>query len=114
MMGFPKGKLYTGAEAQKKQLEIQFLTKAELMYRFKTPIWNGEFGPVYALPGLDADMEKVNDARINVLGEQLNIYDKYKIHWSIWLYKVRVPQTLRSLSALPPIKPKILYLGLNH
>jgi hypothetical protein len=69
-------------------LETQFLKKAEIMYRFKTPIWNGEFGPVYALPGLDEDMDKVNKARINALSAQLDIYDKYKIHWSIWLYKV--------------------------
>lgn len=31
--------------------------------------------------------EKVNEARYNLLGHQLKIYDKYNIAWSIWLYK---------------------------
>ena len=57
------------------------------MYKLKTPIWNGEFGPVYANPSLDQNAEEVNAARYDVLGAQLGLYDKYKIHWSIWLYK---------------------------
>ena len=57
------------------------------MYKLKTPIWNGEFGPVYANPSLDQNAEEVNAAHYNVLGAQLSPYDKYKIHWSIWLYK---------------------------
>jgi hypothetical protein len=87
MMGFPKGELYKGTDEQKSKLERQFLRKADFMNQYKTPIWNGEFGPVYANPRLDADHEEVNAARINVLDEQLRVYDKYKIHWSIWLYK---------------------------
>lgn len=42
---------------------------------------------MYANPELDADHAQVNEARYNVLSEQLDIYDKYKIHWNIWLYK---------------------------
>ncbi|WPG98846.1 glycoside hydrolase family 5 protein [Acrodontium crateriforme] len=87
MLGFPKGERFTGSEQQKAKLESQFLRKAEFMIEQKTPIWNGEFGPVYANPQLDADHKEVNAARYNVLDEQLRIYDKYKIHWSIWLYK---------------------------
>ncbi|KAF2200682.1 glycoside hydrolase [Delitschia confertaspora ATCC 74209] len=87
MYGFPKGSLFTGSQDEKNTLELQFLTKAEIMYRFKTPIWNGEFGPVYAQKGLDANVEKVNSARLNCLSAQLDIYDKYKCHWNIWLYK---------------------------
>lgn len=86
-MGFPKGEQYTGSADQNQKLERQFLRKAEIMYRLGTPIWNGEFGPVYANPVLDADHEEVNAARYNVLDRQLSIYDKYGIHWSIWLYK---------------------------
>lgn len=87
MMGFPKGERYEGTAEQKSKLERQFLRKADFMNQHKTPIWNGEFGPVYANPRLDEDHEEVNAARYNVLDEQLRIYDKYKIHWSIWLYK---------------------------
>ncbi|OMP82365.1 Endoglucanase C [Diplodia seriata] len=87
MMGFPKGEKFTGSTEQKAKLERQFLRKAEFMYKFETPIWNGEFGPVYANPELDADHAAVNATRYDVLSTQLGIYDKYKIHWSIWLYK---------------------------
>ena len=41
MMGFPKGERYTGSTEQKSKLERQFLRKAEFMYKFETPIWNG-------------------------------------------------------------------------
>ena len=57
------------------------------MSQHGTPIWNGEFGPVYADPRVDADADTINQERYNLLGEQLRIYDKYGIHWSIWLYK---------------------------
>ncbi|KAK4505468.1 hypothetical protein PRZ48_003431 [Zasmidium cellare] len=87
MMGFPKGERYEGTEEQMSKLESQFLRKAEFMTRHNAPIWNGEFGPVYADPALDKDHEEINAARINLLGQQLKIYDKYKIHWNIWLYK---------------------------
>ncbi|KAF2837373.1 glycoside hydrolase family 5 protein [Patellaria atrata CBS 101060] len=87
MMGFPKGERYEGTDEQKKKIERQFLRKAEFMYKTKTPIWNGEFGPVYANPELDSDHEEVNAARYKLLEQQLTTYDKYKIHWSIWLYK---------------------------
>ena len=86
-MGFPKGDRYEGTEVQNHELEYQFQRKALFMYKFRTPIWNGEWGPVYANPLLDPNHEAVNQARYNLLNQQLNIYDKYKIHWSIWLYK---------------------------
>jgi aryl-phospho-beta-D-glucosidase BglC (GH1 family) len=91
MMGFPKGDRFEGKADQKAKLEQQFLRKAEYMHKNKSPVYNGEFGPVYANPLLDEDHEAINQARYNVLAEQLRIYDKYKIHWSIWLYKVFVP-----------------------
>ncbi|USW53285.1 Putative glycoside hydrolase, family 5, glycoside hydrolase superfamily [Septoria linicola] len=87
MMGFPKGKPYTGAQEEDHQLESQFLRKAEFMRKHNSPIWNGEFGPVYANPALDEDHETINAARTKLLSKQLEIYDKYDIHWSIWLYK---------------------------
>jgi hypothetical protein len=90
MMGFPKGDTFKGTEDQKTKLEEQFLRKAEYMHKHNSPIYNGEWGPVYANPLLDEDHEAINHARYNVLAEQLRIYDKYKIHWSIWLYKVYI------------------------
>lgn len=87
MMGFPKGDRYQGTEEQNSKLESQFLRKAEFMTSNNAPIWNGEFGPVYANPALDKDHEEVNAARINLVGQQLKVYDKFKINWTIWLYK---------------------------
>jgi hypothetical protein len=86
-MGFPTGQRYKGTTEQKEHLERSFLRKAEFMRQHGTPIWNGEFGPVYADPRLDADADAINEERYNLLGEQLRIYDKYQIHWHIWLYK---------------------------
>ena len=59
------------------------------------PVWNGEFGPVYAsdVRG-DSTPAKINTARYNVLKDQLDVYskgdpsgDNTPIGWSIWLYK---------------------------
>ncbi|KAF2456902.1 putative glucanase [Lineolata rhizophorae] len=89
-MGFPKGEQYAGTAEQNAKLERQFLRKAEFMNKHETPIWNGEFGPVYANPELDggpAVAAETNERRYNLLDQQLRLYDKYKIHWSIWLYK---------------------------
>jgi len=45
-------------------------------------------GPGYASPTVEGpSYEKINQQRYNLLGEQLSIYDKYAINWSIWLYK---------------------------
>jgi len=87
MMGFPTGAPFKGTPEQKTKMESQFIRKADFMTRNGTPIWNGEFGPVYADPANDADAASINQDRFNLLGEQLSIYDKYQIHWSIWLYK---------------------------
>jgi hypothetical protein len=86
MMGFPTGEPYKGTLEQKARLERQFRRKAEFMKAHKCPIWNGEFGPVYS-DSRDADAASVNQDRYHMLGEQLAIYDKHQISWSIWLYK---------------------------
>jgi hypothetical protein len=86
-MGFPTGARYKGTDEQRQQLERQYVRKAQFMSQNKTPVWNGEFGPVYADPRYDADAATINQERYNLLGEQLRIYGKYQIHWSIWLYK---------------------------
>jgi hypothetical protein len=86
MMGFPTGVAFKGTSDQKARLERQFLRKAEFMKSHKCPIWNGEFGPVYS-DTRDEDAASVNQDRYNLLGEQLAIYDRHQISWSIWLYK---------------------------
>ncbi|KAK1051050.1 endo-1,4-beta-glucanase [Friedmanniomyces endolithicus] len=85
-MGFPAGEPYKGTSEQKDILRKSYERKVEFMREHKVPIWNGEFGPVYASPD-QANHEQINQQRYNLLGEQLSIYKQDEIHWSIWLYK---------------------------
>ena len=87
MMGFPTGSRYKGTSDQKQKLEDQFVRKSEFQRGHNTAIWNGEFGPVYANPQLEDNAAEINEERYNLLGYQLEIYDKHSIPWSIWLYK---------------------------
>lgn len=86
-MGFPTGETFEGTPKQKEKLEKDFRRKCAFQLENKTAIWNGEFGPVYANPLYEPDAETINQHRYELLGEQLRIYDKYDIPWSIWLYK---------------------------
>ena len=45
-----------------------------------TPIWVGEFGPVYT-------GDRADEARLQVLSDQLDIYERYGAGWSLWTYK---------------------------
>lgn len=52
------------------------------------PIWNGEFGPVYARKQYDGEgSDATNESRYQLLKDQLEVYDEAEISWSIWLYK---------------------------
>lgn len=95
--GFPHadGSLYTSDEGAKAKLKKSYLRKVEYMKRNNVPVWNGEFGPVYAseVRG-DKDIEKTNSARYMLLKDQLSIYktgdpsgDGSPIAWSVWVYK---------------------------
>jgi len=48
--------------------------------------WNGEFGPVYASEDEEGHVE-TNQQRYRLLGQQLSVYKKDEVGWSIWLYK---------------------------
>jgi aryl-phospho-beta-D-glucosidase BglC (GH1 family) len=85
-MGFPAGEPYVGTPEQNDHLRKTYERKVEFMKSHGVPIWNGEFGPVYASPDM-ADHEKINQQRYNLLGQQLSIYKADQISWSIWLYK---------------------------
>ncbi|KDQ15962.1 glycoside hydrolase family 5 protein [Botryobasidium botryosum FD-172 SS1] len=85
--GFPAGEPYTGSADQRAHLEKTFERKVEYQRRHDVPIWNGEFGPVYASPTDGPEWEKINARRYHLLQDQLKIYEKSRIHWSIWLYK---------------------------
>ncbi|BFZ62130.1 endo-1,4-beta-glucanase [Saitoella coloradoensis] len=86
-MGFPMGDAYKGTSAQKKILQKQFDRKIDFMREHKVPVWNGEFGPVYASPEDGKNFEEINQQRYDLLGQQLSIYRKENVSWSIWTYK---------------------------
>lgn len=93
--GFPKGTPFTGTQEQKDTLKRQYERKIEFMKQHNVPVWNGEFGPVYALDFRgDKDPASINRHRYGVLKEQLAIYktgdpsgDNTPILWLIWLWK---------------------------
>ncbi len=77
---------YTGTATQDASIKRSFERKVEFMRKKDVPIWNGEFGPVYASTS-DADHEKINQGRYNLVQAQLKIYRESNVSWSIWTYK---------------------------
>jgi hypothetical protein len=71
---------------QKQKLVSQFERKIEFNRKIKGPIWNGEFGPVYAADGSEG-AEEINKARYHLLRDQMEIYEKHHASFSIWLFK---------------------------
>ncbi|MDP4503347.1 glycoside hydrolase family 5 protein [Nonomuraea turcica] len=58
-----------------------YLRRTAFMRRTGTPIWIGEFGPVY-----DGDPER-DRSRLRLLRDQLGIYREHGASWSLWTYK---------------------------
>jgi len=87
--GFPgASEVYSSTETQKARLQRSYDKKAEWMHERGLCIWNGEFGPVYAREQYDGDKtDEINASRYKLLKDQLAIYDKERVSWTIWLYK---------------------------
>jgi aryl-phospho-beta-D-glucosidase BglC (GH1 family) len=85
LAGFARGGDYPGYTdghwVDRDRLEQTFLQRTEFQRRTDTPLWVGEFGPVYTgEPGRD-------DMRYQIVTDQLEIYREYGAGWSIWTYK---------------------------
>lgn len=83
--GFINGGPYPGVSqgryVDKAALEETFLLRTAYMRQTGTPIWVGEFGPVYVgEPDADA-------MRYQILCDQLEIYNRYQASWALWTYK---------------------------
>ncbi|WP_125777347.1 glycoside hydrolase family 5 protein [Antribacter gilvus] len=61
-------------------LEATFLRRTEFMRSTGTPVWIGEFGPVYPDPAQDG-------WRLQILQDQLDIYAEHDASWALWTYK---------------------------
>src|SRR3954454_179318 len=70
-----------GYAGEVESLEEKFLERTAYMRETGTPIWVGEFGPVYT--GVAAE----DEARLALLNDQLNVYARYGAGWSLWTYK---------------------------
>lgn len=62
-------------------VEETFLKRTEVMRRTGTPIWVGEFGPIYT-----GDAER-DAGCYRLLRDQLEIYAEHGASWSLWTYK---------------------------
>ncbi|KAI5781410.1 glycoside hydrolase superfamily [Geopyxis carbonaria] len=87
--GFPLSReTYTGTDEQRARIKRGYERKVAWMKANNLPIWNGEWGPVYARRQYDGDKtDDINRSRIQLLKDQLEVYDEDNISWSIWLYK---------------------------
>jgi endoglucanase len=79
--GGPYPGVSRGRYVDRDTLERTFLDRTRYMRDTGTPIWVGEFGPVYT-----GDEER-DQVRYRVLQDQLEIYERYGASWAIWTYK---------------------------
>jgi endoglucanase len=62
-------------------VEQTFASRTEFMRQTGTPVWIGEFGPVYT------GDPRQDDMRYALLRDQLEIYSEHGVSWSLWTYK---------------------------
>ena len=83
--GFVDGGPYPGETrgvyVDRDRLEQTFLERTAYMRDTGTPIWVGEFGPVYTG---DPDQD---EQRYQLLEDQLEIYRRHGASWALWTYK---------------------------
>ena len=79
--GGPYPGVTQGQYVDRAYLEETFLSRTSYMRETGTPIWVGEFGPVYTGdPAVDAQ-------RYELLTHQLEIYAEHDASWALWTYK---------------------------
>ncbi|WP_326672512.1 glycoside hydrolase family 5 protein [Streptomyces canus] len=70
-----------GIWVDKEHVEDVFLRRTAYMRKTGTPIWVGEFGPVYT-----GDPAR-DEVCAQLLADQLEIYRRHEASWSVWTYK---------------------------
>ena len=83
--GFIDGGAYPGVSRgeyfDKTVLQVKLIETCQYMLENQTPIWVGEFGPVYTgVPENDA-------MRYQILEDQLSFYKDLGASWCLWTYK---------------------------
>jgi aryl-phospho-beta-D-glucosidase BglC (GH1 family) len=79
--GGPYPGLTRGVYVDRAEVERTFLARTEFMRSAGTPIWVGEFGPVFTgEPDRD-------EQRYQLLADQLALYGEHGAGWALWAYK---------------------------
>ena len=85
LAGFVRGGPYPGGTdgiwVDKNYLEAKFKERTAYQEKTNTPIWVGEFGPVYT-----GDQAR-DEQRLQILRDQLDIYRSAGASWALWTYK---------------------------
>jgi hypothetical protein len=71
-----------GEHVDRTTIEQAFLRRTEFMRRTGTPIWIGEFGPMYP-----PDRPEELPWRLDILRDQLAIYREHGASWALWTWK---------------------------
>jgi endoglucanase len=79
--GGPYPGVTRGVYVDRDVVEQTFLRRTEFMRRTGTPVWIGEFGPVFT-----GDPER-DEQKYQLLRDQLDIYQRHGAGWAIWAYK---------------------------
>jgi endoglucanase len=116
--GFMNGGSYPGISRgeyyDKSVLRQKIMETCQYMLENKTPIWVGEFGPVYK--GLTAE----DSMRYQLLEDQISIYEEIGASWCLWTYKdlglqgiVSVLPESKWIQKIQPILEKKAHLGVD-
>ncbi|WP_066364466.1 glycoside hydrolase family 5 protein [Herbidospora mongoliensis] len=85
LAGFAHGGPYPGETrgewVDRSTLEATFEKRTVFQRETGTPIWVGEFGPVYT------GKPEIDEQRYQILRDQLEIFDAHSAGWSLWTYK---------------------------
>ncbi len=79
--GGPYPGMTDGVYIDRAAVERKFLQRSEYARRTGTPLYVGEFGPIYT------GDEAVDGQRRQILADQLDIYREHDAGWAIWMYK---------------------------
>lgn len=78
--GGPYPGITRGVYVDRAHVEQTFLGRTEFMRKTGTPIWIGEFGPVF-------NNDESDTGKYQLLADQLDIYNEHGASWSIWAFK---------------------------
>lgn len=116
--GFADGGPYPGVSrgqfVDRDVVEKTFLARTEYMRQTGTPVWVGEFGPVYT-----GDPAR-DEQRHALLEDQLDIYAEHEASWALWTYKdiglqglVHTPADSPYVQQIAPVLEKKARLGVD-